>query len=169
MICLLTMQWLFLLDERGISIINAFQKIISKGGKAEPERRAKQIKYRLNIGSEFPNKLLKRFSKINNIQMYSTYNEGKSVVAERFIRTLKNKIFKHMTAISKNVYFDVLDDIVNKYNNTVHRTIKMKPIDVTSDSYAEYNEDSNEEDPKFAVGDQVRISKYKSIFAKGYM
>ena len=73
--------------------------------------------------------------------MYSTYNEGKSVVAERFIRTLKNKIFKHMTAISKNVYFDVLDDIVNKYNNTVHKTIKMKPIDVPDDSYAEYNED----------------------------
>ena len=75
--------------------------------------------------------------------MYSTYNEGKSVVAQRFIRTLKNKIFKHMTAISKNVYFDVLDDIVNKYNNTVHRTIKMKPIDVTDDSYAEYNENPN--------------------------
>ena len=76
--------------------------------------------------------------------MYSTYNEGNSVVAERFIRTpLKNKIFKHMTAISKNVYFDVLDDIVNKYNNTVHRTIKMKPIDVTDDSYAEYSEDFN--------------------------
>ena len=100
--------------------------------------------------------------------MHSTYNEGKSVAAERFIRTLKNKIFKHMTAISKNVYFDVLDDIVNKYNNTVHRTIKMKPIDVTSDSYAEYNEDSNEKDPKFKVGDRVRISKYKNIFAKGY-
>ena len=100
--------------------------------------------------------------------MYSTYNEGKSVVAERFIRTLKNKIFKHMTAISKNVYFDVLDDIVNKYNNTVHRTIKMKPIDVTSDSYAEYNEDSNVTKPKFKVGDHVRISKYKNIFAKGY-
>ena len=100
--------------------------------------------------------------------MYSTYNEGKYVVAERFIRTLKNKIFKHMTAISKNVYFDVLDDIVNKYNNTVHKTIKMKPIDVTSDSYAEYNEDSNKKDPKFKVGDHVRISKYKNIFAKGY-
>ena len=100
--------------------------------------------------------------------MYSTYNEGKSVVAERFIRTLKNKIFKHMTAISKNVYFDVLDDIVNKYNNTVHRTIKMKPIDVTSDSYAEYNEDSNEKDPKFKVGDRIKISKYKNIFAKRY-
>ena len=73
-----------------------------------------------------------------------------------------------MTAISKNVYFDVLDDIVNKYNNTVHRTIKMKPIDVTSDSYAEYNEDSNKKDLKFKVGDHVRISKYKNIFAKGY-
>ena len=69
--------------------------------------------------------------------MYSVFNEGKSVVAERFIRTLKNKIFKHITAISKSVYFDVLDDIVNKYNNTVHRSIKMKPTDVTSDSYPE--------------------------------
>ena len=100
--------------------------------------------------------------------MFSIYNEGKYVVAERFIRTLKKKIFKHMAAVSKNVYFDVLDDIVNKYNNTVHRTIKMKPIDVTSDSYAEYNEDFNKKDPKFKVGDHVRISKYKNIFAKGY-
>ena len=100
--------------------------------------------------------------------MYSRYNEGKSVVAERFIRTLKNKIFKHMTAISRNVYFDVLDDIVDKYNNTVHRTIKMKPIDVTSDSYAEYNEDFNKKYPKFKVGDHIGISKYKNIFAKGY-
>ena len=71
------------------------------------------------------------------MEMYSTYNEGKSVVAESFIRTLKNKTFKHKTAVSKNVYLGVLDDTVNKYNNTVHRTIKMKPIDVTSDSYAE--------------------------------
>ena len=73
-----------------------------------------------------------------------------------------------MAAVSENVYFDVLHDIVNKYNNTVYRTIKMKPIDVTSDSHAEYNEDSNEKDPKFKVGDHVRISKYKNIFAKGY-
>ena len=82
------------------------------------------------------------------------------------LRTLKSKIFKHMTAVSKNVYFDALDDIVNKYNNTVHRSIKMKLIDVTSDSYAEYNEGSNEKDPQFKVGDHVRISKYKNIFAK---
>ena len=100
--------------------------------------------------------------------MYSTYKEGKSVVAERFIRTLKNKMFKHMTAVSKNVYFVVLDDIVNKYNSTVQRTIKEKPIDVISDSYAEYNQDSNEKDPKYKVGDDVKISKYKNIFAKGY-
>ena len=97
--------------------------------------------------------------------MYSKYNEGKSVLAEIFIRTLKNKIFKHMAAISKNVYFNVLDDIVNEYNNTVHRTIRMKPIGV---SYPEYNEDSNQKEPKFKVGDHARISKYKNIFAKEY-
>ena len=97
--------------------------------------------------------------------MYSIYIEVKSVVDERFIKTLKSNIFKHMTAISKNVYFNVLDDIVNKYSNTVHRKIKMKPIDFTSDCYAEYHEESN---PKFKVGDRVRISKYKNIFAKGY-
>ena len=101
--------------------------------------------------------------------MYSTYNEGKSVVVETFIRTLKNKISKHMTTISKNVYIDVSNDIVNKYNNTVHKTNKMKPIDVTSDSYVEYNEDFNKKDPKFKVNDHVKISKYKNIFAKGYV
>ena len=148
-------------DKKGTSIDNAFQKIISEG--------RKQNKIWVDQGSEFYNNPFKYFLKINNIEMYSTYNEGKSVVAERFtIRTLKNKIFKHMIAISKNVYFDVLDDILNKYNNTVHRSIKMKPIDVTSDSYAEYNEDSNKKDPKFKVGDHVRISKYKNIFAKVY-
>ena len=62
--------------------------------------------------------------------MYSIHNEGKCVVAERFIRTLKNKIYKYMTSVSKNVYIDKLDDIVNEYNNTYHRTIKMKPVDV---------------------------------------
>ena len=100
--------------------------------------------------------------------MYWTYNEGKSVGPERFIRTSKTKIFKHITAVSKNVYFDVLDEIIDKYNNTVHRTIKLKPVDVTSESYAEYNEVSNITKPKFKVGDHVRISKYKTIFAKAY-
>ena len=101
--------------------------------------------------------------------MYSTHNEGKSVVAERFIRILKNKIYKHMAAVSKNVYFDVLDDIVDKYNNTYHNTIKMKSIDLKSNSYAEYNVDSNAKDSRFKIGNHVRISKYKNIFAKGYV
>ena len=93
------------------------------------------------MGSEFYNNTFKHFLKTNNIEMYSTYNEGKSVVAERFIGTLKNKIFKHMTTISKNVYIDVLNDIVNKYNNRIHKTITMKPIEATSDSDAEYNKE----------------------------
>ena len=77
--------------------------------------------------------------------MYSTFNKGKSVVAERFIRTLKNKTFKHMTTISKNVYCDVLEDIANKYNNAVYRTTKTKLINVTDYSFAEYNEDQIKE------------------------
>ena len=100
--------------------------------------------------------------------MYSTHNEGKSAVAERFIRALKNKIYKYMTSISKNVYTDKLDDIVNEYNNTYHRTIKMKPIDVKDNTYININKEVNDKDPKFKVGDHVRISKYKNIFAKGY-
>ena len=143
-------------DKKGTSIVNAFQKIISEGRKPN--------KTWLDQGSEFYNNYFKDFLKINNTEMYSTYKERKSVVAERFTRTLKNKIFKHMTAISKNVYFDVLDDNVDKYNNTVHKTIKMKPIDVTEDSYADFNK----KDPKFKVGGHVRISKSKNIFVKGY-
>ena len=88
-------------------------------------------------------------------ETYSTHNEGKSVVAERFIKTLKNKIYKYSIANSENMYFNVSNDIVDKYNNIYHKTIKMKPIDVKSDSSAE-------------LGDHVRISKYKNSFAKGY-
>ena len=100
--------------------------------------------------------------------MYSMHNEGKSVVAERFIRTLKTKIYKYMTSISKNVYIDKLDDIVNEYNNTYHRTIKMKPVDVKDNTYIDSMQRSNDKDPKFKADDNVRISKYKNIFAAGY-
>ena len=100
--------------------------------------------------------------------MYSTKNEGKSIVVERFIRTLKNKIYKYMTSISKNVYIDKLDDKVNEYNNTYHTTIKMKPIDVKNNTYINIDKEINNKDPKFKVGDRVRIAKYKNIFAKGY-
>ena len=113
------------------------------------------------------------FFEISKIQNYITQSSKEKIKEENKVKeqkgkTQKNKIFKHMATISKNVYFDMLDDIVNKYNNTVHRTIKMKPIEVTDDSYAEYNEDFNKKDPKFKVSDHVRISKYKNIFAKGY-
>ena len=100
--------------------------------------------------------------------MYSTYNEGKSVVAERFIRTLKNKLYKHMTATGKDVYYDVLDDVVNKYNNTKHSTIKMKPIDVGGSNERVYIDEHNEKDSRLKVGDRVRIPKFKNIFAKEY-
>ena len=99
--------------------------------------------------------------------MYSTFNEGKSVVAERYIRPLKNKLYKHMTATGKNVYYDVLDDVYNEYNNTKHNTIKMKPIDI-GDNKRVYIDEHNEKDSRFKVGDRVRISIFKNIFAKGY-
>ena len=99
--------------------------------------------------------------------MYSIHNEGKSVVAEIFIRTLKTKIYNYMTSISKNVYIDKLDDIVNEYNNT-YKTIKMKRVDVKNNTCIDSNKEVNDKDSKFKLGDHVRISKYKNIFAKRY-
>ena len=100
--------------------------------------------------------------------MYSKHSEGKSVVAERYIRTLKTKFYKYMTSVSKNVYINKLDDIVDAYNNTYHRTIKMKPVDVKDNTYIDFKKEVNDKDPKFKVGDHIRISKYKNIFAKRY-
>ena len=98
--------------------------------------------------------------------MYSTHNEGESVNAERFIRTLKNKNHKYMTSVSKNVYIDNLDEIANKCNNTYRSRIKMKPVDVKSNTYIKSSKEVNDTDPKFKVGDIVKISKYKDIFTK---
>ena len=148
-------------DKKEISIVNAFSKIIKQSNR-------KPNKIWLDQGGEFYNNIFKKWLSNNDIIMYSTYNEGKSVVAERFIRTLKNKLYKHMTATGKNVYYDVLDDVVNKYNNTKHSTIKMKPIGVKDDNKRVYIDEHNEKDSRFKVGDRVRISKFKNIFAKGY-
>ena len=104
----------------------------------------------------------------NDTEMYLASNERKSVVAERFIRTWKNKIYKFMIWISKNLYIDKLDDIVNKYNNTYHSTIKMKPVNVRSSTYINSSKEINAKDPKFKIEDVVKISNYKNIFAKGY-
>ena len=116
-------------------------------------------------GSEFYNNSFKKGLKDNSIEMYSIHNEGKSVAAERFIRTLKTKIYKYMTSVSKNVYIDKLDDIVDEYNNT-YKTIKMKPIDVKDNTYIDFEKEVNNKDPKFKIGDHVRISKYKIFLLK---
>ena len=121
-------------------------------------------------GSEFYSSIsFKKWLKDNDIEMYSIHNEGKFVVSKRIIRTLKTKIYKYMTSVLKNVYIDKLDDIVNEYNNTYHRTIKMKPVDVKDNTYIDFKKEVNDKDPKFKIGDHVRISKFKNIFAKRYM
>ena len=147
-------------DKKGISIVNAFIKIIKQSNR-------KPNKIWVDQGGEFYNNVFEKWLSDNDINMYSRYNEGKSVVAERFIRTLKNKLYKHMTATGKNVYYDVLNDVVNKYNNTKHSTIKMKLIDVKNNKRV-YIDEHNEKDCIFKVGDRVRISRYKNMFAKGY-
>ena len=149
-------------DKKGISIVKVFQIILKQSNR-------KPNKIWVDKGSEFYNAYFKKWLQDNDIVMYSTLNEGKSVVAERFIKTLKGKIYRYMTSISKNVYIDKLDNIVDEYNNTYHTTIKMKPTDVKDNTYLNVDKEINNKDPKFKVGDHVRISKYKNIFAKGYM
>ena len=149
-------------DKKGTSIANAFNKIIKQSNR-------KPNKIWVDQGSEFYNQDFKKWLSSNNISMYSTYNEGKSAVAERFIITSKNKLYKHMTATGKNVYYNVLDDIVNKDNNTKHNTIKMKPKDVKDDNNKRvYIDEHNEKSARYNVGDRARISRVKNIFAKGY-
>ena len=101
--------------------------------------------------------------------MYLTHNDGKSVAAERFIKTLENTTYKYMTPISSNMCIDKLDETINKYNNTFHRTIKMKSINVNPSMYIDFNIKNNKKGCKFDVGDYVRMWKYKCIFAKGYV
>ena len=148
-------------DKKGVSIVTAFQSILK-----QPNRKPNKIW--VDKGSEFYNASFKKWLQDNDIVMYSTHSKGKSVVAERFIRTLKSKIYKYMTSISKNMYIDKLDDIVDEYNNTYHTTIKMKPIDVKDNTYISTDREINDRETKFKVGNHVRISKYKNIFAKGY-
>ena len=147
--------------KKGVTIVNAFQSILN-------ESKRKPKKMWVDKGSEFYNSSMKSWLQDNNIEIYSTHNEGKSVVAERFIRTLKTKIYNLHDFNIKNVYIEKSDDIVNEYNNIYHRTIKIKPVDVKDNTYIDFGKESNARDPKFQVGDHVRISKYKNIFVKGY-
>ena len=136
-------------DKKGISITNAFKKIIKQSNR-------KPNKISVDQGGEFYNHVFKKWLSDNDIIMYSTFNEGKSVVAERFIRTLKNKLYKHMTATGKNIYYDVLDGVVNEYNNTEHNTIKMKPEDVKNDNNRVYIDEHNKKSVRYNVGDRVK-------------
>ena len=138
-------------DKKGISIVNGFNKIIKQSN-----RKPNKIWVFNNV--------FKKWLSDNDIIMYSTFNEGKSVVAERFIRILKHKLYKHMMATGKNVYYDVLDDIVNEYNNTKHNTINMKPKDVGYNNKRVYIDEYIEKSARFNVGDRVRISKFKNIY-----
>ena len=147
--------------KKDVSIADAFQRILD-------DLNRKPNKIWNDKGSEIYNNSFKKWLKDNDIEMYSIYNKGKSVVAQRFIYTLKTKICKYMTSVSKNVYVDKLDYMVGEYNNTYHRKIKMKPIVVKDNTYIDFKKEVNDKDPKYKVGDHVRISKYKSIFAKGY-
>ena len=148
-------------NKKGVSIVTAFQSILKQSNR-------KPNKICVDKGSEFYNASFKKCLQDNDIVMYSKNNEGKTVVAEMFIRTLKSKIYKYITSISKNVYINKLNDIVDEYNNTYHTTIKMKPIDVKDNTYINTDKETNDKNPKFKVGDRVRISKYKNILAKGY-
>ena len=145
-------------DKKGTSITNAFNKIIKQSNR-------KPNKVWVDKGGEFYNRDFKKWLSSNDIIMYSTFNEGKSVVAERFIRTLKNKLYKHMTATGKNVYYDVLDDIVNEYNNTKHSTIKMKPKDVKNDEHV-YIDEHDKRSARYNVGDRVEYLNLKTYLLK---
>ena len=141
-------------DKKGITITNAFQKILKESNQ--------KPNIWVDKGREFYKSnfsIVLKWLKDNDIEMYSIHNEGKSVVPERFIRTLKTKICKYMTSTPKNVYIDKLHDIVNECSNTYHTTIKMKPVDVKDNTYVDSMQQSNDEDPKFKVGYHVRISK----------
>ena len=117
-------------------------------------------------GSKFYNSSFKKRLKDNDIEIHSIHNEGKSVIAERFVTTLKNKIYKYVTSISKNVYINELDDIVDEYNKTYHRTIKIKPVDIKDNIYNDFKKEVHDKVPKFKVGDNVRISNTKIFLLK---
>ena len=148
-------------DERGITINNDFQKVLDES------KRKPNIIW-IDKGSKSYNRTMKSEIEESEIEMYLTHDEGKSFVAGRFIKTSKNEIHKYMTSISKNMYIDKLN-IVNKYNNIYHTTIKKNPSALNQAYILTLNKENNKEGSNFKVGDIVRISKYKNIFAKGFV
>ena len=130
-------------DKEVVSLVYAFQKILDDSDR-------KPSKIWVDKGSEFYNNFFKKLLKDFNIEMYWIHNEGK-FLAERSIRTLKTKIYKCMTPVSKSVYIDKLDDIMGEYNNTYHRTIETKPVDVKDNTYIDFQKEVNNKYPKFKL------------------
>ena len=158
--------WVIILlkDKKSITISNAFQKTSGESNRRLAKSKGRKLnKTWVGKGSEFYKRSLKSRLEKNDIKMYSTHNEGKSFVAERFVRIIKNKIYKYMTSISKNVYIDKLDDVVNKYNKMYHCSIKMKPVDVKPSTHINSSKEINDKDPKFKIGD-IAEYQYMKIF-----
>ena len=149
-------------DKKGITITNAFQKILKESSR-------KSNKIWVQKGSELYHRSMKSWLEKNAIGIYSTDNEGKSLVAERFIRTLKNKIYKHMTSISENIYIDKLDDMVNKYNNAYPSTIRMKLFDVKSNTYIDSSKKIMMKILNLKLMILLEHQNIKNIFAKDYV
>ena len=159
--------WLIpLKNKTGSTVSEEFKKLFK-------ERKPKYIWS--DKGSEFYNKQVKELIKENDIELYSTENDEKSCVVERWIGTMKQNMFKYFTAYDTTKYYDILDEIVKDYNNTEHSSIKMTPVDaskleneltVFENLYPEGEKKSKK--PKFKVDDRVRITKKKKKFEKGY-
>ena len=149
-------------DKKGITITNAFQKILKESSR-------KSNKIWVQKGSELYHRSMKSWLEKNAIGIYSTDNEGKSLVAKRFIRTLKNKIYKHMTSISENIYIDKLDDMVNKYNNAYPSTIRMKLFDVKSNTYIDSSKKIMMKILNLKLMILLEHQNIKNIFAKDYV
>ena len=146
----------------GKQMIELFENIFK-------ERKPKKIW--TDAGKEFINKDFKKFLSDNEIELYQTYNEGKAVVIERFNRTLKEKMWRYFTETNSNKYLDILPKLIFDYNNMIHSTIKMTPIEgskAKNKHKITYTSVVNKEKPKFKIGDRVRIYKYKKLFSKGY-
>ena len=152
-------------NKTGPSLVEALKIILTSGRKPE------------KIITEFFNKHFKALLKDEDIELYNTYNETKASIVERLIRTLKTRMWRYFTAKKTMRYIDILPDLVYSYNHTVHRSIKMRPTDVTVDNEKQmwhtlYDDDDDDEEHvkyKFKIGDQVRISKIKRTFEKGYL
>ena len=141
-------------DNKVVTITNNFQKILNESNR-------KTNKIWVDKGKRFYNRSMKSWlEKKNVVETCLTHSKKKSIVAERFIKSLKNTIYKYMTSISKNPHIAKLD-VANKYGNTYYGTIKIKPADKKSNTYIDFNEEYNKEGPKFKVDHCVKISKYK--------